>query len=193
MLVLESEEEENTACQAAIYNMAPPNVGPRELDRCGSGMRCRGVTASTVSAPGPPARAAPTPAVPCPCRLFPPGARMAVKEPFFKVPHLLCPVVLLQLTLGSPISTHPLMQVFTDGTQGIRVDNPSDIIFLPPEEEHGAADASVSGGGSAAGRLPEPDVGASSDPKRLRRHGNELYGCTAAAGGEVDGRCPAGS
>lgn len=86
--------------------------------------------------------------LPCPplhavgcCRLFPVGTRLAVKEPYFKR--------------------------YLDGTCGLRVDTPSDVVFLPPASSEPGA-SSCSGGGDA--------TGGSSDPQELSRRGNELFG-----------------
>lgn len=34
MMVLESEDEERTACKLAVYNLCPAAAGPAEVDRC---------------------------------------------------------------------------------------------------------------------------------------------------------------
>lgn len=76
----------------------------------------------------------------CPpfCRLFPVGSRLAIKEPYFKR--------------------------YADGTCGLRVDNPSDVVFLPP-----------GGDGPQAASLQDPGAG-SNDPQKLSRLGNQLFG-----------------
>lgn len=81
------------------------------------------------------------------CRLFPVGSRVAVKEPYFK-PYL-------------------------DGTCGLRVDNPQDIVFLPPASED---DAGAGGVGSSDSDAWDPSQAGSADRQELCRRGNEMFG-----------------
>lgn len=77
--------------------------------------------------------------LPTPCRLFPVGCRLAIKEPYFKR--------------------------YADGTCGLRVDNPSDVVFLPP-----------CGDGPQAALLQEDPGAGSNEPQELSRLGNQLFG-----------------
>lgn len=81
------------------------------------------------------------------CRLFPLGSRLAVKEPYFKQ--------------------------YLDGTCGLRVDNPQDIVFLPPASED---DAGAGGGGSSDAGAWDPSQGGGADRQELCRRGNEMFG-----------------
>lgn len=54
-----------------------------------------------------------------------------------------------------------------DGTCGIRVDNPANVIFLPPQDRD---DAAAAPGGA-------PGASAAADPDTLRERGNAAYKC----------------
>lgn len=86
------------------------------------------------------------------------GARLAVKEPYFKR--------------------------YQDGMCGLRVDNPADIVFLPPAHEDDDASAGAGGGaGSGVGAGGHgiggggggADVAGGRDPKEICRRGNALF------------------
>ncbi|KAL4423357.1 hypothetical protein ABPG77_004288 [Micractinium sp. CCAP 211/92] len=118
--------------------------------------------------PGPPGQGLDQAVLPCIdtpsrcllCGLFPEGTRLAVKEPYFK--------------------ERSQSGIFGDGTAGIRVDCPSDIIFFL----EGAASAAISAregkvADGPAGGGPRSQEGldaeACTDPEVLRQRGNELY------------------
>ncbi len=82
------------------------------------------------------------------------------------------------------------LQIFGDGTAGIRVDCPSDIIFFL----EGAASAAISAregkvADGPAGGGPRSQEGldaeACTDPEVLRQRGNELYRCGLLEGHQV--------